>query len=301
VGPENVRQDGSAAKVLLVDGRAESRDLLTNALTIAGFEVAAAANGAFAVTMLEWECPDVIVSSAKVQDMDGYELYTLVRKDPTTLDTPFLLLAGRDRPTALVAAEAGVNMVLTGDVAPDEIVARVAELLKDGDGTGGHPIRRIESAGRRRAAEPLWTAIDKIGGRATPPSGRAPSLQGSLDVMDLAEVTQAIALGGKTGSLIVEFSVGEGSMLFEVGRLVHASFGARTGESAFAALIQVSQRESRAAFRFDQMERADLASSPKTISRSVDQLLLSIAAGIDEGGTGTEAAQTVAVTNQKEG
>ena len=49
------------------------------------------------------------------------------------------------------------------------------------------------------------------------------------------------------------------------------------------------------------MERADLAALPKTISRSVDQLLLSIAAGIDEGGTGTEAAQPVAVTNQKEG
>ena len=63
-------------------------------------------------------------------------------------------------------------------------------------------------------------------------------------------------------------------MLFEVGRLVHASFGGRTGESAFAALIQVSQRESRAAFRFDQMERVDLTPLPKTISRSVDQLLL---------------------------
>ncbi len=102
-----MRHDGSAAKVLLVDGRAESRDMLANALTIAGFEVAAAPNGAFAVTMLEWESPDVIVSSAKVQDMDGYELFTLVRKHPTTLDTPFLLLAGRDRRTALAAAEAG--------------------------------------------------------------------------------------------------------------------------------------------------------------------------------------------------
>ena len=119
---------GSAAKVLLVDGRAESRDMVANALTIAGFEVAAASNGASAVTLLEWESPDVIVSSAKVEDMDGYELFTLVRKHPTTLDTPFLLLAGRDRPTALAAAEAGVNIVLTGDVALDVIVARVAEL-----------------------------------------------------------------------------------------------------------------------------------------------------------------------------
>ena len=139
------------------------------------------------------------MSSAKVQDMDGYELFTLVRKDPTTLDTPFLLLAGRDRPTALVAAEAGVNMVLTGDVTPDEIVARVAELLKDGDGAEARPIRRIESA----ASAGPWSHSgrpSRRGGGKTAPSARAASLQGSLDVMDLAEVTQAIALGGKTGS-----------------------------------------------------------------------------------------------------
>jgi len=295
-----MHHDGSAAKVLLVDGRAESRDMLANALTIAGFEVAAAPNGAFAVTTLEWDCPDVIVSSAKVQDMDGYELFTLVRKHPTTLDTPFLLLAGRDRPTALAAAEAGVNMVLTGDVALDVIVARVAELLKDSDGPEARPIRRIESAGKGRAVEPLWAAVEKGGGKLIPSPGAA-SLQGSLDVMDLAEVTQAIALGGKTGSLVVAFSAGEGRMLFQVGRLVHASFAGRTGEDAFAALIQTSQHESQAAFRFNQMGRAELVSLPKTISRSVDQLLLSIAAGIDEGGTSTGPVQPVAVTSQKEG
>jgi CheY-like chemotaxis protein len=262
-------RDGSAAKVLLVDGRAKSRDTVANALTIAGFEVTAAPNGASALTTLDWECPDVIVSSAKVQDMDGYELFTLVRKHPTTLDTPFLLLAGGDRPTALAAAEAGVNTVLTGDVALDVIVARVAELLTDGAEPEARPIRR--------------------------------SLQGSLDVMDLAEVTQAIALGGKTGSLVVAFAAGEGRMLFQVGRLVHASFAGQTGEDAFAALIQTSQRESKAAFRFDQMGRAEVVSQPKTISRSVDKLLLSIAAGIDEGGASTGPVQPVAVTSQKEG
>ncbi len=290
---------GSAAKILLVDGRAESRDMVANALTIAGFEVAATPNGASAVSMLEWECPDVIVSSAKVQDMDGYELFTLVRRHPTTLDTPFLLLAGGDRPTALAAAEAGVNMVLTGDVALDVIVARVAELLTDGAGPEAHPIRRIESAVKRRAVEPLWAAVEKRGGTLLP-SPAAGSLQGSLDVMDLAEVTQAIALGGKTGSLAVAFTAGEGRMLFQVGRLVHATFAGRTGEDAFAALIQTSQRESQAAFRFDQMGRAELATLPKTISRSVDQLLLSVAAGIDEGGTSTGPVQPVAVTGQKE-
>jgi CheY-like chemotaxis protein len=289
---------GAAAKVLLVDGRAESRETLANALTIAGYEVAAAPSGAFAVTMLEWECPDVIVSSAKVQDMDGYELFTLVRKDATTMDTPFLLLAGRDRPTALAAAEAGVNMVLTGDVPLDIVVARIGELLKDTEEGQALPIRRIESAGQRRAVEPLWSAVDATGPK---PAAHGASFQGSLGVMDLAEVTQAISLGGKTGCLIVVLSAGEGAMLFEAGRLVHASFVGKTGEDAFALLIQASQRDSQASFRFNQTDRADLMQLPKTISRSVDQLLLSIAAGIDEGGTGNGPVQPVALTNQKEG
>ncbi len=293
-----MRQVGAAAKVLLVDGRAESRETLANGLTIAGYEVAAAPSGAFAVTMLEWECPDVVVSSAKVQDMDGYELFTLVRKDPTTMDTPFLLLAGRDRPTALAAAEAGVNMVLTGDVPLDVVVARVAELLKDSEDGQARPIRRIESAGKRRAVEPLWAAVETTGPKL---AAGGPSFQGSLGVMDLAEVTQAISLGGKTGCLIVALSAGEGAMLFEAGRLVHASFVGKTGEDAFALLIQASQRESQASFRFNQTDRADLMQLPKTISRSVDQLLLSIAAGIDEGGTGNGPVQPVALTNQKEG
>lgn len=290
---------GSAPKVLLVEGRAESRDTLTNALTIAGFEVAAAPSGAFAMSMLEWECPEVVVSSAKVQDMSGYELFMLVRKDPTTMDTPFLLLAGRDRPTALAAAEAGVDMVLTGDVALDVIVARISELLKTRDG-GDRPVRRIEAAGKRRAAEPLWAAVGAQAQRLAPNPGAA-SFQGSLDVMDLPEVTQAIALGCKTGGLAVGFTAGEGSMLFDNGRLVHASFVGRSGEAAFALLIQTSQRELQAPFRFNQMTRTELGQFPKTITRSVDQLLLSIAAGIDEGGSTPSAAQPVALSNQKEG
>ena len=292
--------DGSAAKVLLVDGRAESRDMVANALTIAGFEVAAAPNGASAVTMLEWECPDVIVSSAKVQDMDGYELFTLVRRHPTTLDTPFLLLAGRDRPTALAAAEAGVNMVLTGDVALDVIVARVAELLKDGDGPGAQPdppdrVRR-QAPGRRASLgghrERRWEA------RPVPRRGQLAGLARRDGSGRGHPGHRPRRQDGLPGRGILRR---RGPMLFQVGRLVHASFSGRTGEDAFAALIQTSQRESQAAFRFNQMGRAELVPLPKTISRSVDQLLMSIAAGIDEGGTSTGPVQPVAVTSQKEG
>lgn len=279
---------GTAAKVLIVDAQARSREALANALTIAGFEVASAPSGSAALSMLEWECPDIIVSCAKVNDMDGYELFTQVRKDATTIDTPFLLLAGRDRPTALAAAEAGVDLVVSGDIALDVVVAHVADLLKNDASAAARPIRRIEFGTKKKAVEPLWAALDTAAAKSG--SLDPGSVGGSLDVMDLAEITQAIALGGKTGTLTVGFSAGEGSMLFEVGRLVHATFTGKTGEAAFAALIQASQRETQASFRFSQTDRGELARVPRTIARSVDQLLLSIAAGIDEGGASSVSA-----------
>ena len=292
----NSRRTGSAPRVLLVDGRAAQREMVANALIIAGYEVTTATSGASAMNALEWECPDVIVSSAKVQDMDGYELFVQVRKDPATMETPFLLLAGRDRPTALAAAEAGVNIVLTGDVPLDVVVSRVSDLVEGGDhDASAAPIRRIESSGVRRPVEPLWAAVE-ASGTVVPAS-----LHGSLEVMDLPEVTQAISLGAKTGWLTVSLGAGEGTMGFDVGRLVHASFGGKTGEEAFALLIQASHRERRAGFRFSQADRAELGGVPRTIARSVDQLLLSIAAGIDEGGTSGGPVQPVELTNHREG
>ncbi|HET7876916.1 MAG TPA: DUF4388 domain-containing protein [Methylomirabilota bacterium] len=265
------------AKVLIVDPTTDSRAALARALGEAGYEAAVATSGSFAVTMLEWERPDLIVSYAKVQDMDGYELFTMVRRDPATKDTPFLLLAGRDRPIALAATEAGVDMTVTGDFTVAAVVARVGELL--GHGALDEPARAAEPVAAPVAASP------GAGAPAHGETGRA-TFQGSLGVMDLTEVTQAIALGGKTGRLVLSLSGGEGTIVFDGGRVIHAEFADRSGEKAFAAMVATSQREAEARFCFNRAERADLTALPKTISKSVEQLLLSIAAELDEGGAG---------------
>src|SRR5882724_10535221 len=225
------------AKVLLVDANQDRRASLSRALVGAGYEVATAPSGASSAGALESERPDLVVSYAQVQDMDGYELFTLVRKDPTTMDTPFLLLAGRDRPVALAAAEAGVDMTMTGDFTHEMVVGRVGDVLKPGTGADlSWRAGTLEGNGARRSAEPLWTALESVAARR-PEAATGADFQGSLDVMDLAEVTQAVALGGKTGRLVVSLAAGEAMILFENGRLVHAAFGGRTGEQAFATVI----------------------------------------------------------------
>lgn len=276
----------SDAKVLVVDANQDSRAALAHALTEAGYEAAVATSGSFALTMLEWEQPDLIVSYAKVQDMDGYELFTMVRRDPATKDTPFLLLAGRDRPIALAATEAGVDMTVTGDFTLDTVMSRIMELL--GDAPPAAPARRAEPVAtpakgpakmpaRTPAAPPVAAPPAKTG--AEPARS---SFQGSLGVMDLTELTQVISLGVKTGELLLSLSGGEGSILFEAGRVVHAEFSGKAGEAAFAAMVVASQREGEARFCFNRAERDALAGRPRTISRSVEQLLLSVAQEIDE-------------------
>ena len=290
------------AKVLVVDANQDSRVALAHALAEAGYEAAVATSGSFALTMLEWEQPDLIVSYAKVQDMDGYELFTMVRRDPATKDTPFLLLAGRDRPIALAATEAGVDMTVTGDFTLATVMSRIKELL--GDAPPAAPPRRPEppvAAKGPAKMPPRPPAVPAVVAPPAPPAksaaepGRS-SFQGSLGVMDLTELTQVISLGVKTGELLLSLSGGEGSILFEAGRVVHAEFSGKTGEPAFAAMVGASQREGEARFCFNRCEREALAGRPRTISRSVEQLLLSVAQAMDEETQGADGRREAAAS-----
>ncbi len=117
------------AKVLLVDGSKERLQTNQRALTRSDYEVSLATSGSFALTMLEWDRPDLIASHVDIPDMGGYELCSVIRSDPKTRDIPFLLLAGSDGPVAAEAARAGVDMVLSGKINPSGVVDGVRSFI----------------------------------------------------------------------------------------------------------------------------------------------------------------------------
>jgi len=122
------------AKVLLVDGDAERRRLVAEALGAAGCDVTEAASASIALTTLEWNRPDVVVSREDVPELDGYELCSIIRSDPSTKALPFLLLTAPTGPQAGAAARAGVDLVLGGMFAASDVVNRVQRLAS----SGGH-------------------------------------------------------------------------------------------------------------------------------------------------------------------
>jgi hypothetical protein len=63
---------------------------------------------------------------------------------------------------------------------------------------------------------------------------------------------------------------------------VHAEFGAASGEPAFEALMATAHRERAGKFCFIPSDPRTPPSAPATISKSVDQLLLTVAAAMDE-------------------
>ena len=65
-------------KVLIVDPDPHRAPGLAQALVTGGAEVTVAPNGSFALTMLEWNRHDVVISRALIDDMGGHELCAIL-------------------------------------------------------------------------------------------------------------------------------------------------------------------------------------------------------------------------------
>jgi CheY-like chemotaxis protein len=260
----------ATAKVLVVDADSIKLQTLKTALTQAAYHVTSATSASFALTTLERDRPDLIVSGNRTEDMDGVEFCSIIRSDPATHDIPFLLLSGPTRPTPWAVAQAGVDMLVAGDFIVSTVLDRISKLLR-------HVAPQTEPGLPPPPPPPLPPRVTVARAEAG-----ARTFEGSFGVLDLTEVVQAIALGGKTGRLSLELEAGEGWLLFDSGRVVHAEFDSRSGESAFAAMVGAAQTDAEGTFRFKPAAEPE-GGVPRTIQKSVDQLLLSIASEIDEG------------------
>jgi hypothetical protein len=196
----------------------------------------------------------------------------------------FLLLAGPhdDEPEARI--EEKPDQLLAGDVPIAAIVSEATRLLRTTPAPPASPASQPPTPATVASAAPA--ALPAIAAASPEPAG---GLRGSLGVMDLPDITQAIALGNKTGHLMVTLSSGRGVIVFDRGRVVHAEFFGLIGEIAFVALLAVTQGEGHGNFAFNPSEPGT-TSATRTIHRDLKQLLLSVAAELDEGRPGTAVA-----------
>jgi len=116
-------------KVLVVDDEPNIRDLLSASLRFAGHQVATAANGTDAITMIAETNPDIVLLDVMLPDISGFGVTKKIRG--MGIETPILFLTARDDTEDKVTGlTVGGDDYVTKPFSLDEIMARISAIMR---------------------------------------------------------------------------------------------------------------------------------------------------------------------------
>ena len=119
------------AKILLADDNAAIRNLVSEILTDAGFNVVTAEDGQDALDKIYKENPDLLILDYEMPHKNGFEVVQDVRSHTGYLQTPIIIFtAVTDKETKMQGLGLDIDDYLIKPADADEVVARVKLLLK---------------------------------------------------------------------------------------------------------------------------------------------------------------------------
>jgi len=129
--------------ILVVDDKANVRQLLDEYLTQQGFHVVTATNGREALYAARQENPDVILLDIMMPEMDGLQFLEHYRREKSV---PVIILTARDEETdTVVGLELGADDYVLKPFRVRELVARIRAVLRRAEPADG--ARKIMKVG----------------------------------------------------------------------------------------------------------------------------------------------------------
>jgi DNA-binding response OmpR family regulator len=117
-------------KVVIVDDDRDTREMLTLALELEGFDVGGAANGLRLISAMHVDRPDVILLDVMMSWIDGFELCRAIKKNETFADIPVIFISARkSAEDERAGRSAGAVDYFTKPLDVDRLVARIREIL----------------------------------------------------------------------------------------------------------------------------------------------------------------------------
>jgi DNA-binding response OmpR family regulator len=119
--------------VVVADDEEDILVLVSFRLDRAGCEVVTAVDGEEALDLILDRRPDIAVLDVRMPKLTGIDVLKRVRADDKVGSTPVILLsAGVQEDSISQGLEAGANEYMKKPFSPDELAARVAELVAEG-------------------------------------------------------------------------------------------------------------------------------------------------------------------------
>lgn len=120
-----------AERILVVDDEADILALVTYHLAKSGYRVSTAATGPEALRAARDERPALIVLDLMLPGISGFDVLEQLRADVTTSGIAVLMLtARREEPDRIRGLSIGADDYLTKPFSPQELVLRVAAILR---------------------------------------------------------------------------------------------------------------------------------------------------------------------------
>ncbi len=119
-----------SAHILVVDDTPQNIEVLEAILEPRGYSIVPAESGQQALDLVATERPDLILLDIVMPGMDGYEVCRRLRGDPTTNMLPVVMITASGNEQKVKALDAGADDFITKPLDRQELIARVASLLR---------------------------------------------------------------------------------------------------------------------------------------------------------------------------